>query len=139
MDEVAVKVAELRSKGESEPIAAFLGIRLLELNPGQAKVTMKLRPEFLNFNGVIFGGIIMALADQAFAYASNSVSYPSLATQFNTHFLSAPEVGDELIGEGHVIRSGRRVGISEVVITNQAGKLIARATGTTIPVAAKML
>ena len=41
--------------------------------------------------------------------------------------------GDELIAEGRVVRSGRRVSIAEMTVTNQDGKLIAKATGTTIP------
>jgi len=36
--------------------------------------------------GIIFGGIIMAVADQIFAYASNFITYPSIASQFNIHF-----------------------------------------------------
>ena len=132
--EASQNVAELKAKGRSEPIASFLGMRLLELTPGYAKVAIKLKPEYQNFHGVIFGGIIMAVADQAFAYASNSLVYPSVASQFNIHFVAGAKVDDELIAEGHVIRSGRRVGISEITVTNQEGKLIARATGTTIPV-----
>jgi hypothetical protein len=31
------------------------------------------------------------------------------------------------------VRSGRRVSIAEMTVTNQEGKLIAKATGTTIP------
>jgi len=126
--------AELRAKEKNDRIAAFLGMRLLELSPGYAKVAMKLKPEYQNSIGLIFGGIIMAVADQAFAYASNSLAHPSLASQFNTHFIAAPKVDDELYAECRVLVSGRRVGISEVVVTNQEGKLIARATGTTIPV-----
>jgi len=34
-----------------------------------------------------------------------------------------------------VIKSGKRVCISEMTVTNQDGKLIAKATGTTIPMA----
>lgn len=127
-------VAELKAKAEGEPIANFLKMRLIELTPGYAKVTMKLRPEFLTFNGVIFGGVITALSDQAFAYASNSLSYPSFASQINIHLIAGADVGDELTAECRVIKSGRRVGISEMTVTNQAGKLIAKATGTTIPV-----
>ncbi len=127
-------VAELKAKASHEAIADFLKMRLVELSPGYAKVTMKLRPEYQNFNGLVFGGVIMAIADQAFAYASNSLSYPSYASQFNIHFIAAAGVGDELIAECRVIKSGRRVGISEISVTNQRGKLIARATGTTIPV-----
>ena len=128
-------VAELRTKAKDDQIAAFLEMRLLELSPGYAKVAIRLKPKYQNFHGVIFGGIIMALADQAFAYASNSLVYPSVASQFNTHFIAGAEVNDELTAECRVLKSGRRVGISEIAITNQNGKLIAKATGTTIPLA----
>ena len=127
-------LVQLKAKGEKEPIAAFLKMRLLELSPGYAKVAMKLKPEYQNFNGLVFGGIIMAVADQAFAYASNSATPRSVASQFNIHFISGADVNDDLIAEGRVVKSGKRVGISEMVVTNQDGKLIAKATGTTIPV-----
>lgn len=130
----ADNLLQLRAKAEAEPIASFLKMRLLELSPGYAKIAMKLTPEYLNFNELIFGGIIMAVADQAFAYASNSATPRSIASQFNIHFIAGAEVTDELIAEGRVIKSGRRAGISEMVITNRDGKLIAKATGTTIPV-----
>ncbi|MFC1924871.1 PaaI family thioesterase [Chloroflexota bacterium] len=127
-------VTELKSKEEQEPIASFLNVRLLEISPGYAKVAMKMAPHYQNFNGFIFGGIIMAVADQAFAYASNSLAHPSLASQFNIHFIAGAGVNDELIAEGRVVTSGRRAGVSEMTVTNQDGKLIAKATGTTIPV-----
>ena len=127
-------LAELRSREKTEPIASFLKMRLLELSPGHAKVAMKLIPEYQNFNGLVFGGVIMAIADQAFAYASNSAAYPSIASQFNIHFITAAEADDEITAECRVVRSGKRAGISEITITNQVGKLIAKATGTTIPV-----
>ena len=130
----ADNLLQLRAQAEAEPIASFLKMRLLELSPGYAKIAMKLTPEYLNFNELIFGGIIMAVADQAFAYASNSATPRSIASQFNIHFIAGAEVTDELIAEGRVIKSGRRAGISEIVITNRDGKLIAKATGTTIPV-----
>ena len=127
-------VEALRLVEKGEPIAHFLGMQLVELTPGYAKVVMKLLPEYQNFNGFIFGGIIMAVADQAFAYASNSLVQPSLATQFNIHLVNGASTGDELAAECWVVRSGRRVGISEMKVTNQEGQIIAKATGTTIPV-----
>jgi len=130
----ADNVAELRAREKGEPIASFLRMRLLELSPGYARVAMKLIPEYQNFNGLVFGGIIMAVADQAFAYASNSLAHPSIASQFNIHFIAGAGVDDELTAECRVVRSGRRVGISEMTVTNQKGKLIAKATGTTVPV-----
>ena len=127
-------VGELIAEGKTEPIASFLKMRLLELGPGYAKVAIKLVPKYKNFNGLIFGGIVMAVADQAFAYGSNSLVRPSIASQFNIHFISGAAVNDELTAECRVVKSGRRVGVSEMVVTNQDGKLIAKATGTTIPV-----
>ena len=132
--EASDALAELRVEAKEEPIASFLKMQLLELSPGYAKVAMKITPEYQNFNGLVFGGIAMAVADQAFAYAVNSVNHPSIASQFNIHFIAAAKVGDELIAEGRVVKSGRRVSIAEMTVTNQAGKLIAKATGTTIPV-----
>jgi acyl-CoA thioesterase len=126
-------LAELRAKAGREPIASFLDMKLLELSEGYARVSAKLKPEYLNFNNLVFGGIIMAVADQAFAYGTNSVITPNVASQFNIHFVASADVKDELIAECRVVRAGRRVCISEMTVTNQDGKLIAKATGTTIP------
>ncbi len=125
-------IENLKTKEASEPVASFLNMRLVELTPGYAKVSMKLMPDHLNFNGMVFGGIVMAVADQAFAYATNSLVTPSIATQFNIHLISGAAPGDELIAECRVIKSGRRIGVSEMTVTNQSGKLIAKATGTTV-------
>jgi len=125
-------IAQLKASEAGEPIAEFLKMKLVELTPGYSKVTMKLTPEHMNFNGMVFGGIVMAVADQAFAYGTNSLARPSIATQFNIHLISGAAAGDELTAECRVIRSGRRIGVSEMTVTNQAGKLIAKATGTTV-------
>jgi acyl-CoA thioesterase len=127
-------VQALTEKMKVEPVAAFLKMQVIELQPGYARVTMQLLPEYQNFNGYIFGGIITSIADQAFAYASNSLAYPSVASQFNIHFINSAETYDTLTAECRVIKSGRRVGVSEITVTNQDNKLIARATGTTIPI-----
>jgi acyl-CoA thioesterase len=130
---VSGNVAALKAKAGREPIASFLDMKLLELSEGYAKVSAQLKPEYLNFNDLVFGGIVMAVADQAFAYGTNSVITPNVASQFNIHFVASADVKDELIAECRVVRAGRRVCISEMTVTNQDGKLIAKATGTTIP------
>jgi acyl-CoA thioesterase len=125
-------LAKLMSKLEGEPIAAFLNIKVLSLSPGYAKVSIKMRPEYINFNGVVFGSIIMSIADYAFALAINSLALPSLATQFNVHLLAPAAAEDELTAEGKVLHSGRRTGVTEMTVFNQEGKLVATATGTTV-------
>jgi acyl-CoA thioesterase len=128
-------INKLKELGKNEPVAFFFGMKLLELSTGFARVSMSMKPEYINFNGMIFGGIISAVADQAFAYATNSVINPNVAAQFNIHFIAAVGAEDELTAECRVVKSGKRVCISEIRVTNQAGKLIATATGTTIPLA----
>ncbi len=127
------EIARLKELGKDEPVASFLGLKLLELSPGYARVSMPMKPEYINFNGMIFGGIVSAVADQAFAYATNSVINPNVASQFNIHFIAAAGEKDELTAECRVLKSGKRVCVSEIRVTNQAGKLVATATGTTIP------
>jgi acyl-CoA thioesterase len=131
-NEPSENVAKLKAQEAGEPIASFLNMRLVELSPGYARVTMKLTPDHVNFNGMVFGGIVMSIADQAFAYATNSLVSPSIATQFNIHLIAGASPGDELTAECRVVKSGRRIGVSEMTVTDQNGKLIAKATGTTV-------
>jgi acyl-CoA thioesterase len=127
----ADNVELLKLKESQEPIASFLKIKLIELTPGYAKVTMTIKPEHLNFNNLVFGGIIMSLADQAFAYGMNSIVMPNIATHFNIQLISGAKVGDVLTAECRSLKNGRRVGFAEMTVTNQDGKLIAKASGTT--------
>src|SRR4030043_1340108 len=119
-------VAALKAKADREPIASFLNMKLLELSEGYARVSSKLKPESLNFNNLVFGGIVMAVADQAFAYGTNSVITPNVASQFNIHFVASADVKDELIAECRVVRAGRRVCISEMTGAHQDGERIAQ-------------
>ncbi|MBN2240697.1 MAG: PaaI family thioesterase [Dehalococcoidales bacterium] len=134
MDTPEEVVQDLLNREKNEPISAFLGMKLEELKPGYSRVTMTVREEFLNFNNYIFGGIIMSLADQAFAYANNSVDFPSVASEVNIYYLAAPKVGDKLTGECQVLKSGKKSAVSEMTVKNSDGRLIAKATGITIPV-----
>ncbi len=127
------EIEKLKELAKDEPIASFLGLELVELSPGHARVTMQMKPEYINFNGMVFGGIISAVADQAFAFATNSVITPNVASQFNIHFIAAAAAGDTLTAECNVMKSGKRVCVSEIKVTNQEGKVVAMCTGTTIP------
>ena len=127
-------VESLKNKSANEPVANYLGMKLLDLSEGFSRVSMTLRPEHLNFNGLVFGGIIMSIADLAFAYATNCANVPNVAAQFSIQFISGASVGDVLTAECTVIKRGNRACFSEMVVNNQKGKLIAKAMGVTIPI-----
>jgi acyl-CoA thioesterase len=134
MNEEIMKLIEL---GKKEAISSFLDMRLEELSSGYARVSMPMKSEYLNFNGMVFGGIICSVADQAFAYATNSVITPNVATQFNIHFINAASADDILTAECRVLKTGKRVCISEIKVYNQDKKVIAIGSGTTIPLISK--
>ena len=53
--------------GRPVPFAEFLGIRIVENDPGRARLELALRPELLNSFQDAHGGVVMALADVALA------------------------------------------------------------------------
>ena len=127
------KALKLEKGHKDVQISNLLNVKLLDISPGYARVTMKLKHEYNNFHGRIFGGIVMSLADIAFGYAVNSLKDYTVAAQFNIHFTAAAEEGDELTAEARVVKDGRRAILAEMTVTNQDNKLIAKATGTGIP------
>jgi acyl-CoA thioesterase len=126
-------IEQMRQASRSEPVWQLLGIKLDEISDGYAKISLKTKPEFLNFVGTVHGGIIVTLADSAFGYALNSLHFPTVASQFNIHFLNPTAAGDELISECRVIKAGKRTAVGEVEVKTRGGTLIAKATGTGIP------
>jgi hypothetical protein len=121
--------AELRVQNQvdKEPIGSFFRMKLLScLRVMQSQHEVAL--EYLTQRTL---RIITSIADQAFACATNSMGV-SIAAQFNVHFVAAAP-GDELTAEGRVLQ-GRRVDVCEIAVTNQE-EVIARATGTAIPMA----
>ena len=123
---------ELRVSMENSPFAQRLGFRLLELSEGYAKVSLTLRSEHANFLGMIDGGLVMSLADYAFACSCNTFGQARVAAQFSTNFISAPALEGELVAEGRTIHAGKTMALTEISVTDASGRLIAKATGTGI-------
>jgi acyl-CoA thioesterase len=55
-----------------DPFMAHLGFAVLHLAPGEAVVAGEVGEVHLNLHGTAHGGFLYALADSAFALASNS-------------------------------------------------------------------
>ena len=49
-----------------------LGMEILRIKPGEAVLTMTIKPHMVNGQGIAHGGFIFTLADSAFAFACNS-------------------------------------------------------------------
>ena len=125
--------AKVKERFDTSPYAISMGMKLVELATGYAKVELKLKDEFRNWDGRVQGGVIVSLLDQAFGAALNTLDRIYVAVQLNVNFLAAPE-GDALYAESTVLHRGKSLGVSEMLATDANGKLIARGLGTTVAV-----
>jgi len=105
----------------------MLGMRILEVAPGRARVSMTIRADMVNGHDICHGGLIFALADSAFAFACNSYNQSTVAAGATMDFLRPGKLGDELTAEAREVRRSERTGsgIYDVSVSNQRGELVA--------------
>ena len=106
-----------------------LGMVIDDIAEGRAVMSMTVREDMLNGHEVCHGGFIFTLADSAFAFACNSQNVNTLAQGARIDFLAPGQLGDRLTATATVISQGRRTGIYDVSVVNQAGKTIAAFRG----------
>lgn len=102
-----------------------LDIILVSIAAGSATMRMRVRPDMVNGHGLCHGGLIFTLADSCFAYACNSENFNTVAAGARIEFLAPARLGDELTAVGRQVQQGRRSGIYDVTVTNQAQQSIA--------------
>lgn len=112
-----------------DPFVRHMGINLVEVRPGYARAIMEVREYMINFHGVTHGGAVFALADAAFAAASNSHAYQAVALNININFLAVTGVGDTLTATAVEQKVGNRTGLYSLEVKNQAGEVVAFAQG----------
>lgn len=96
--------------------SAALGIEVLEVRPGYARVTMRIDDRHLNGHGIAHGGHVFLLADTAFACACNSGRPMTVAATAEIDFIAAARAGDVLEAEAVERASFGRSGITDVTV-----------------------
>ncbi|HEX4884389.1 MAG TPA: hydroxyphenylacetyl-CoA thioesterase PaaI [Casimicrobiaceae bacterium] len=102
-----------------------LGMQVVDVGPGTARVTMRVRRDMLNGHDICHGGFIFTLADSAFAYACNSYNLVTVASGCSIDFLAPAREGDELVAHAHERSASGRTGVYDIEVTNQRGEKIA--------------
>ncbi len=102
-----------------------LGMEILAVGPGRASLRMKVRADMCNGVHTCHGGMIFSLADSAFAFACNSHNRITVANNCTIAFLAAAREGDVLTAEAVEHHRGKRSGVTDVTVTDQAGRTIA--------------
>ena len=100
---------------QNDKFREHLGVEIVELRSGYAKVKGMVKEEYLNFHGTAHGSYIMALADFAFALAANSDGTRRMAVMIKLNFYKPANAGDEITGEAEVVR-GRRLVFCRVCV-----------------------
>lgn len=106
-----------------------LGITLVSVRPGYARMQMTVRADMLNGHGICHGGFIFTLADSTFAFACNSYNVPTVAAGCSIEFLAPAREGQILLAEAiEQTRSGR-TGIYDITVSVRDGATIALMRG----------
>ncbi len=122
-DQLAQAVA--RSMFSRDRASQSMGMRILEVRAGYARMSMRVRPEMLNGHQVCHGGFIFTLADSAFAFACNSYNLNTVASGASVDFLAPGREGDDLVAEAQEQSLAGRTGVYDVGVTNQRGEKVA--------------
>ena len=114
------------------PIGRLLGFVLKVIEPGRAVFEMEADERHHNPMGTLHGGIYCDLADAAmgWAYAATLPENETFTTvELKINFLRAVRQG-RLTAEAKVVKAGSALGYVECDMTDQTGKLVARAAST---------
>ena len=116
------------------PFARLIGIRLDELEFGQASLFLDVRDELKQNNGVVHGGALASLIDTATAFAGTTVirATERLATADLTIKYLSPLTSGRAIALANVIKTGKRLITIAVNVQDQDGTPIAAALSTYI-------
>jgi uncharacterized protein (TIGR00369 family) len=115
------------------PMAKALGFRTLSATRERVVVECEVRPEHGNRNGVMHGGMVMALADNTGGTATflNLPEGASTTTiESKTNFFAAIRVGEIARAEATPLHRGRSTQVWQTRITRPDGKLAALVTQT---------
>ncbi|HKK11868.1 MAG TPA: hotdog fold thioesterase [Flavobacteriaceae bacterium] len=107
-----------------DPFSSWMGIEILECEIGRCKVGMTVRSEMLNGMGRAHGAISYALADTAFAFASNSHGKHAMSIETSISHIEALNAGDYLVAESVIEKVNDKLGFN-VIEVKRGDELVA--------------
>ncbi len=110
---------------DDDPASQGLGMSLDMIGPGQAVMSMTVRPDMSNGHGICHGGFIFTLADSAFAFACNSYNHRVVAQHNSITYLAPGKLGERLVATASEASRTGRSGIYDVTVTGEDGRRVA--------------
>ncbi|MBU1001128.1 MAG: PaaI family thioesterase [Proteobacteria bacterium] len=112
------------------PLFSTLGIEVQSLGDGCAVLRLPCGQGLVQGAGMVAGGVLATLADEAMAHAVLSTLTNGQVTatlDMSVRFLSPARKGEELRAEAVVIRRGQRVVFARVEVLGTKGQAVASA------------
>jgi len=111
------------------PLFASLGVVVEKLSQESVVLRLPFRPDFIQGGGMIAGGIIATLADEAMAHAALANLNPGETTatiEMNIRYLKGCASGD-ITATASLIKKGRRVITLQADVINESNQSVAQA------------
>jgi len=117
------------------PSARWMGMKFIEHRPEEmyTKVTFDPPQDMRNFGGVVQGGFISAMLDDAMGlncFISLKMKTMQATIDLHTHYFSAVPIEMTTV-EAWVLRAGKSVAFLEAKLYDHNGEFAARATSST--------
>ena len=125
MDAVSLAKATAEVMWRDDNASKWLGIKVEEVRPGYARLSMTVTQNMVNGHNLCHGGLIFTLADSTFAFACNSHNQRAVAAGASIEFVAPAFLGDALTAEGVEQALKGRTGVYDMKVSNQKGELIA--------------
>ncbi|MBO4552593.1 MAG: PaaI family thioesterase [Candidatus Methanomethylophilaceae archaeon] len=120
---------QARELFKNDRFATKNGAYITEVSDKRCVCCMDITDDHRNALGGIMGGAIFALADFAFAVASNNDHSPTVALDVNIHYLGSSK-GSRLTATSELVKSGRTTSVFNIRVTDDQGKDVALFIGT---------
>jgi acyl-CoA thioesterase len=110
---------------ERDMASRHLGMSILNVGPGLARLQMTIREEMVQGHASCHGGYIFTLADSTFAFACNTYDLETVAAGCQIEYVAPGKVGDVLTATAREQTRRGRTGVYDVRVENQRGELVA--------------
>ena len=128
--------AAIRERLAANPFIKFIGVQVPQLGQGYARFVLPFKPDLANSIGLMQGGVIAALADEAVAFALYSLVKEGETintVEMKINFLGAVKEG-EVEALAQISKRGRTISLGEFEVS-QGERLVAKGLCTYIHLA----
>jgi uncharacterized protein (TIGR00369 family) len=126
--------AMVRGELDQPPVSQLVGFRMTEAREGVVVMELDVEERHTSPPGSAHGGILVDVADAAMGCAYGTLLDDENATwttvELKVNYLRPGWPGTHVRAEGRVVHAGRTLALTECDVTNEEGKLLARASST---------